>query len=156
MHSLVYFSFWSVVASLVGTWMLSVEWVKPADWKWWTGLFVTVLFGVCGQVCLRPGGGLVGRIVLTPSFQALMTIGLQRETASRGSIGFYTQVSVYSNYRTERLLCKVQYDQILSSSPQVIYSTMFERILFHNSPSILSIIGTGIIISSASYVVVGY
>ena len=56
-----------------------------------------------------------------------LTMGLQRETASRGTLAMYSRI---------------------------IFATMFERILFHTLPSYLSVIGTLMIVVSALYIVV--
>ncbi|KAL0948222.1 hypothetical protein HGRIS_010826 [Hohenbuehelia grisea] len=57
--------------------------------------------------------------------QTLLTMGLQRETAGRGAMAIYTQV---------------------------IFAGILERIFFHSEASILSGMGTFIIIASALYV----
>jgi drug/metabolite transporter (DMT)-like permease len=57
----------------------------------------------------------------------LLTMGLQRETASRGTLAVYSKI---------------------------IFATMFERILFHTLPSYLSVVGTLMIVVSALYIVV--
>ena len=57
----------------------------------------------------------------------LCTMGLQRETASRGTLAIYSRI---------------------------IFATMFERILFHTVPSYFSAVGTLMIIVSALYIVV--
>ena len=57
--------------------------------------------------------------------QIFLTMGLQRETASRGSLGTYTQV---------------------------IFAEISDRIIFHSKLSVLGLIGTGIILISALYV----
>jgi drug/metabolite transporter (DMT)-like permease len=59
--------------------------------------------------------------------QVFLTLGLQRETASRGSLGIYVQI---------------------------IFAAIAERIIFHGSPSYLSVIGTIIILVCALYVAV--
>ena len=59
--------------------------------------------------------------------QLSLTMGLQRETASRASLGTYTQI---------------------------IFAEISDRIIFHSKPSVLSLIGTGIILTSAVYVAV--
>ncbi|KAH6904971.1 DUF6-domain-containing protein [Coprinopsis sp. MPI-PUGE-AT-0042] len=58
--------------------------------------------------------------------QIILTLGLQRETASRGSMGLYSQI---------------------------IFAGIFERIFFTVEPSVLSAVGTVLILSSAIYVV---
>ncbi|KAF8881637.1 hypothetical protein BD779DRAFT_1627156 [Infundibulicybe gibba] len=74
----------------------------------WLGLFV--LIGIFGFIA-----------------QVLLTMGLQRETASRGTLALYTQV---------------------------IFATILERIFFKPIPSMLSACGTLIILTSALYVIV--
>ena len=54
-------------------------------------------------------------------------MGLQRETASRGSLAVYSKI---------------------------IFATMLEWILFHTLPSYLSVVGTLMIVVSALYIVV--
>jgi drug/metabolite transporter (DMT)-like permease len=61
--------------------------------------------------------------------QVTLTMGLQRETASRGSLGLY---------------------------PQIIFAAIAERWIFHAIPSYLSIIGIVIILTCALYVAVCY
>ncbi|KAH9170211.1 DUF6-domain-containing protein [Lactarius sanguifluus] len=58
-------------------------------------------------------------------FKILLTMGLQRETAARGSLANYIGV---------------------------VFALAFERIVFHSTPSELSIAGSVIIMSSAIYV----
>ncbi|KAF9258918.1 DUF6-domain-containing protein [Marasmius fiardii PR-910] len=57
--------------------------------------------------------------------QVLLTLGFQHEQAGRVSMAVYTQI---------------------------VWATIFEKIWFHTSPSLLSIIGTLIIVGSAFYV----
>ncbi|OJT07239.1 hypothetical protein TRAPUB_1916 [Trametes pubescens] len=59
------------------------------------------------------------------SRKVLLTMGLQRETAGRGTMAVYVQI---------------------------IFATIFERVIFHTSPSLLSLFGTLIILTSAVYV----
>ena len=73
-------------------------------------------------VLLMVGIGLCGFGV-----QLCLTMGLQRETASRATLGTYTQI---------------------------IFAEISDRIIFHSEPSVLSLIGTGIILTSAVYVAV--
>jgi len=72
----------------------------------WLGLLAVI--GFCGFIA-----------------QVLLTMGLQRETAGRGTMAVYTQI---------------------------VFATILERIFFHTSPPPLSVVGTVIIISSALYV----
>jgi len=59
--------------------------------------------------------------------QLFLTMGFQRETASRASLGTYTQI---------------------------IFAEILDRIAFHSELSVLSLIGTGVILTSAIYVAV--
>jgi drug/metabolite transporter (DMT)-like permease len=54
-------------------------------------------------------------------------MGLQRETASRGTLAIYSKM---------------------------IFATMLERIVFHTLPTFLSVVGTLMIVISALYIVV--
>ena len=56
-----------------------------------------------------------------------LTMGLQREPPSRGTLAIYSKI---------------------------IFATMFEWILFHTLPSYLSVVGTLMIVVSALYIVV--
>lgn len=79
--------------------------VYPTPWGW----MLLLMVGVFGFVT-----------------QTLLTMGLQRETVSRGVTGMYTQV---------------------------LFAVVLERLIFGVMPSLLSIIGAVIIMSSALYVV---
>ncbi|THG98030.1 hypothetical protein EW026_g4101 [Hermanssonia centrifuga] len=59
--------------------------------------------------------------------QILLVMGLQRETAGRGTMALYVQI---------------------------VFTTAFERIFFHSTPPLLSIAGIFIIMSSAIYVAI--
>lgn len=71
-------------------------------------------------------------------------MGLARETASRGSMGIYTQVGPSCFPPTD----------LLRSFVQIVFATILERMFFHAIPSALSVIGTLMIISCALYVAV--
>lgn len=60
--------------------------------------------------------------------QALLTLGLQRETAGRGSAGLYVQI---------------------------VFAAIFERFVLGVQPVGLSVLGAGIIIACGTYVAVG-
>jgi len=67
-------------------------------------------------------------------------MGLQRETASRGTLAIYTQA------------CLLQDGSLnLSQLLQVVFAVALEFIAFHTTPPALSIAGTLIIMSSAIY-----
>jgi len=63
--------------------------------------------------------------ILGLTSQTLLVMGLQRETASRATLAVYTSI---------------------------VFAVMFEFIVFHTTPSALSLAGAAIIISSAIYV----
>ncbi|KAF9507657.1 hypothetical protein BS47DRAFT_1351246 [Hydnum rufescens UP504] len=72
MHSMIYFSAWCVLAACVGSMTVVHEpWVLSTNWRWISGL---VGIGASGFIA-----------------QVLLTLGLQKETASRGSIALYSQ-----------------------------------------------------------------
>ncbi|KAL5480376.1 hypothetical protein ACEPAI_1646 [Sanghuangporus weigelae] len=105
LHSMSYFSLWCVITSTTGMILLGQKVVLPTRLEWLALLLMIGIFGFLAQ--------------------ALLTMGLQRETAGRGSLAIYVQI---------------------------IYATILERIFFHTVPSALSIIGTVIIMGSAVYV----
>lgn len=72
-------------------------------------------------------------------------MGLQRETAGRGTMAVYTQV---------RLFPLEVSTHTYGPRAQVVFATILERIFFKVVPTALSIIGTLLIISSAIYVAV--
>ncbi|KAF8647966.1 hypothetical protein AX16_006428 [Volvariella volvacea WC 439] len=105
LHSLVSFSSQCVIVSSIGMIATKTPLVIPTQLDWLGMLFMIGIFGFVAQV--------------------LLTMGLQREAAGRGTMAIYTQV---------------------------IFATILERIFFHTSPPFLSIIGTVLILSSALYV----
>ncbi|KAL5514086.1 hypothetical protein ACEPAG_2847 [Sanghuangporus baumii] len=107
LHSMSYFSLWCVITSTTGMILLGQKVILPTRLEWLALLLMIGIFGFLAQ--------------------ALLTMGLQRETAGRGSLAIYVQI---------------------------IYATILERIFFHTVPSALSIIGTMIIMGSAVYVAV--
>ncbi|KAL5638949.1 hypothetical protein ACGC1H_003351 [Rhizoctonia solani] len=105
MHTMSYFSLWCVLVSVIGGLATHGQWVLPRQWTWIGMLIIVGLFGFLAQL--------------------LLTLGLQRETASRGTMVIYIQI---------------------------VFSLVFERIAFGVSPSGLSVLGTCVIIASAIYV----
>ncbi|KAA1470827.1 DUF6-domain-containing protein [Dentipellis sp. KUC8613] len=105
LHSLTAFSSWCVIVSSVGMLIMQEPVVIPrrADW-----LAMLLMIGIFGFIA-----------------QTLLTMGLQRETAGRGTMAVYIQI---------------------------IFALALERIFFHVTPSPLSIAGTIIIMSSALYI----
>lgn len=76
-----------------------------------------------------------------------LALGLQRETASRGSIGLYAQVHPFPTILSYPLgLIFVQ----------IIFAAILQRLFLNEPPVLLSIIGTCIIVFSAGYVAVRF
>ncbi|KAI0337871.1 DUF6-domain-containing protein [Trametopsis cervina] len=107
MHNLVSFSSQCVIVSFIAMLSLQTPPIFPTRPSWLLMLLLIGLFGFCAQV--------------------LLTMGLQRETAGRGTMAVYVQI---------------------------VFATAFERIFFHNTPAPLSIVGTVIIMASALYVAI--
>ncbi|KAF8151749.1 EamA-like transporter family-domain-containing protein [Crassisporium funariophilum] len=105
LHSMTFFSVNCVVVSTLGMIITKTPFIIPQRVEWMALLIMIGIFGFIAQT--------------------LLTMGLQRETAGRGSMAVYTQV---------------------------VFATILERIFFHAVPTALSIIGTLLIISSAIYV----
>ncbi|KAG8738350.1 hypothetical protein FRC10_006957 [Ceratobasidium sp. 414] len=105
MHIMSYFSLWSVIGATIGMLVTRTSWVLPTRWTWLGMLLLIGLFGFLAQL--------------------LLTLGLRRETASRGSLALYVQI---------------------------VFSLVFERLVFGVSPGVLSVVGTCIIIASAIYI----
>ncbi|KAJ3561718.1 hypothetical protein NP233_g10021 [Leucocoprinus birnbaumii] len=105
LHSLVMFSLYSVIVASIGMIVTKTPFIVPTRLEWLGMLIMIGIFGFFAQI--------------------LLTMGLARETASRGSMGIYTQI---------------------------VFATILERIFFHNIPSVLSVIGTLLILSCALYV----
>ncbi|KIM44306.1 hypothetical protein M413DRAFT_378913 [Hebeloma cylindrosporum] len=106
LHSLTFFSTLCVIISIIGMIVTKTPFIIPTRLEW---LALLALIGVFGFVA-----------------QVLLTMGLQRETAGRGTMAVYTQV---------------------------VFATILERIFFHAVPTLLSVAGTLLILGSAIYVV---
>jgi drug/metabolite transporter (DMT)-like permease len=109
MHLLTAFSSQCVIASTVLTLVLpsAPRWIMPTTA---TQILLFMLIGTLGFVA-----------------QALMTMGFQRETAGRGSMGIYAQI---------------------------VFAALWDRMIFHSKVQILSVAGTMLIMGSALYVAV--
>ncbi|KAK0436434.1 hypothetical protein EV421DRAFT_1832232 [Armillaria borealis] len=107
LHALVSFSAQSVIVGSIGMIVMRAPLVIPTQLSWGALLAVIGFLGFFAQVAL--------------------TMGLQRETAGRGTIAIYTQI---------------------------IFASFAERIFFHSTPHVLSVLGTLIILFSALYVAV--
>ncbi|RPD56854.1 hypothetical protein L226DRAFT_513609 [Lentinus tigrinus ALCF2SS1-7] len=105
LHNLVAYSVLCVIVTTIAMIVMRTPVVVPTRWEWLLTLLFIGLAGFTGQV--------------------LLTMGLQRETAGRGSIAVYGQI---------------------------VFATIFERVFLHTVPSPLSVVGTCIIIGSALYV----
>lgn len=126
--------------------VLRIPVVVPTRWEWLLLLLLIGIFGFGGQVC--------GHLFASTAYdncgtisseQVLLTLGLQRETAGRGTIAVYGQGS------TQHDGCSSRADR---SGVQIVFATILQRIFLHIMPSPLSIVGTVIIIGSALYVAV--
>ncbi|KAF8881634.1 hypothetical protein BD779DRAFT_1675384 [Infundibulicybe gibba] len=106
LHSLTSFSMHSTIVSAAYMIATKSPFVTPTHLDWLGLLTLIGIFGLIAQV--------------------LLIMGLQRETASRGTLAIYTQV---------------------------IFATILERIFFKSIPSALSVCGTLIILTSALYVI---
>ncbi|KZT65694.1 DUF6-domain-containing protein [Daedalea quercina L-15889] len=107
LHSVVAFSIQCVIVSALIMVVLRTPVVLPVRLDW-LGVFLAI--GFCGFI-----------------YQMLFTMGLQRETAGRGTMAVYIQI---------------------------VYATINDFLFFHSTPNLLSVIGTAIIISSAVYIAV--
>ncbi|KAJ4468744.1 integral membrane protein DUF6 [Lentinula aciculospora] len=107
LHSMVAFSGYSVIVSAIGLAVTHTPVVIPTSPIWLLLLLEIGVFGFCAQIFL--------------------TLGLQRETASRGTLAIYTLI---------------------------VFTSLLDRIFFHSAPSLLSVLGTLIIVGSALWVVV--
>ncbi|KDR72932.1 hypothetical protein GALMADRAFT_252285 [Galerina marginata CBS 339.88] len=105
MHSMVFLSMICVAVSSLGMFVTNTAIVVPRQLDWLALLLMIGVFGFLGQL--------------------LLTMGLQRETAGRASMGIYIQV---------------------------VFAIILEYIFFHTVPQFLSIIGMFMIIISAVYV----
>ncbi|KAI9439325.1 integral membrane protein DUF6 [Lactarius indigo] len=104
LHSLMFFSSQSVLASTLGMILFKIPLVMPTRISW---LAMLLFIGVLGLLA-----------------QILLAMGLQRETAGRGTLAVYTSI---------------------------IFAVMFELTVFHTTPSAFSITGASIIMSSSIY-----
>ncbi|KAH6904974.1 integral membrane protein DUF6 [Coprinopsis sp. MPI-PUGE-AT-0042] len=104
MHSMVAFAGQSIVFSGVGMLVTGTQFVIPTKWSWVGMLLMIGIFGVVAQI--------------------LLTMGLQRETAGRGTMAVYTQI---------------------------VFATILQKIFLKSTPPLLSIVGTLIIMGSALY-----
>jgi len=107
LHSMTYFSMMCVTTSSASMLFLHESVVFPTRFLWFMLLVMIGIFGFLAQT--------------------LLTMGLQRETAGRGTTAIYVQI---------------------------IFASIFERIVFHTVPSLMSIAGTLIIVGSAVFVAV--
>ncbi|KZT03028.1 integral membrane protein DUF6 [Laetiporus sulphureus 93-53] len=107
MHSIVAFSTQCVITSTVAMLLVRPHVVLPNRVEW---ILMLLAIGLCGFMG-----------------QMLMTMGLQRETAGRGTMAVYVQA-------------------------RIIFATFNDFVFFHSTPPALSILGTVIIMSSAIYV----
>ncbi|KAH9036484.1 drug/metabolite transporter [Lactarius pseudohatsudake] len=107
LQSLNFFASQCVLGSALGMVLFKVPLVVPTRVLWLAMMFVVGILGLIGQ--------------------ALLTMGLQRETAGRSALAIYSSI---------------------------VFAIMFEFIFSRTTPSPLSVIGTLIIVSSAMYITV--
>ncbi|KAG1795679.1 DUF6-domain-containing protein [Suillus plorans] len=106
MHVMSYFSLWCTIISSLGMVVFDIPVVYPTSWMWILLLLMVGVFGFAAQT--------------------LLTMGLQKETVSRGVTGMYAQV---------------------------VFVVVLERLFFGVTPSLPSVLGAAVIMSSAFYVV---
>ncbi|SJL06659.1 related to Probable transport protein YPL264C [Armillaria ostoyae] len=106
LHLLASFSLQSVIAAGVGMIVLGTPVVIPTQWAWGAALFTII--GFSGFVA-----------------QALLTMGLQRETAARATTAVYTRI---------------------------IFAVILEYTFFEFTPNSWSVTGIAIIVTAAIYV----
>ncbi|KAG2044134.1 hypothetical protein BDR03DRAFT_1087480 [Suillus americanus] len=107
MHLMMFFSAWCTIVASAAMYFMDIPIVYPHNWKWAAML---VFIGFSGFFA-----------------QTLTTIGYQRETAARGSMGQYVQL---------------------------LFAGVLEYVFFGTVPSTLSLIGAAIIMTSAIYVII--
>ncbi|KAF8258681.1 hypothetical protein EI94DRAFT_1834861 [Lactarius quietus] len=105
LHSMTSYSSQCVLASTIGMILFKQPLVIPTRISWLVLLFLIGIFGFISQIFL--------------------TMGLQRETAGRGTLAMYSSI---------------------------VFAVIFEFLVFHTTPPALSIIGALIIVSSAIYI----
>ncbi|KAJ8597255.1 DUF6-domain-containing protein [Rhizopogon salebrosus TDB-379] len=106
MHMMTFYSLLSTIMAPLGMIIFKIPVVCPRSWTW------TLLLFMIGVFCFVA--------------QTLFTMGLQRETVSRGVTGQYVQA---------------------------LFAVVLEGLFLGVVPSLLSVLGAAIIISSAIYVV---
>jgi drug/metabolite transporter (DMT)-like permease len=115
---------------IIGINLTHSHWVLTTRWTWLLTLLFIGLLGFVGQVIivlflsthlksLRVGHAYGQKI--------LLTVGLQLETASRGTLALYTQI---------------------------VFTVILQFLAFGTVPSMLSVVGAIVIIVSAVYVAV--
>ncbi|KZT65709.1 DUF6-domain-containing protein [Daedalea quercina L-15889] len=107
LHSVVSYTVQCTVVSVVLMLALRTPIVLPTRLDW-IGMFLAI--GICGFI-----------------YQVLFAMGLQRETAGRGTMAVYVQV---------------------------VYATILDTVFFHSTPNLPSVIGTSIITSCAIYIAI--
>ncbi|KAG1748153.1 hypothetical protein EDB19DRAFT_1684636 [Suillus lakei] len=107
MHLMMFFSAWCTFVAASAMYLMKIPIVYPHNWQWAAMLIFIGLSGFFAQT--------------------LTTIGYQRETAARGSMGQYVQL---------------------------LFAGVLEYVFFGTIPSTLSLIGAAIIMASAIYVIV--
>ncbi|KIJ58327.1 hypothetical protein HYDPIDRAFT_37927 [Hydnomerulius pinastri MD-312] len=104
MHVMTFFSFWCVVVGAATMMVIDEPVVFPMTWQWIVLLLVIGLLGVAAQI--------------------LLTMGLQRETATRSAMGSYCQL---------------------------LFAAVLQFVVFGTVPSLSSLAGAAIIMAAAAY-----
>lgn len=132
MHTVNYFSGWCLVASLLGMYYSGTKWVSSPQ----GGLGVWL-----------PGIGAVSRLGFAE--QALLAKGLQLESARRGALVLFVQVS-----ERKGISIRCFPRGMLMNGLQIVFALMLDRIFFGVVMSKLSMLGSVIIISAAMFLIV--
>ncbi|KAK0502375.1 drug/metabolite transporter superfamily [Armillaria luteobubalina] len=114
LHLLASFSLQSVIAAGIGMIVLGTPVVIPTQREWGAALFAIIGFS-----------GFVAQAQPFPNTKALLTMGLQRETAARATTAVYTRI---------------------------IFAVILEYIFFEFTPNSWSVAGIAIIVTAAIYV----
>lgn len=107
MHLMMCFSAWCTIVASAAMYFMKIPIVYPHNWQW---AVMLIFIGLSGFFA-----------------QTLTTIGYQRETAARGSMGQYVQL---------------------------LFAGVLEYVFFGTVPSTLSLVGAAIIMTSAIFVIV--
>ncbi|KAG1744600.1 uncharacterized protein EDB91DRAFT_193164 [Suillus paluster] len=123
MHLMTFLSAWCSVVASSAIYFMKIPIIYPQKWQWAAMLIFIGLSGFTAQVHCCPCSLI---LAAGSCSQTLLTMGYQRETATRGSMGQYVQF---------------------------LFAEVLEYVFFATVPSILSFIGAVIIMTSATYAI---